>query len=72
MLDLGENDAKNAVTKGHGVSVDHMIHYHSLKKVSHSSILGMTLGDFLEAKENGTFDVKSNDSSLEKDMLFSQ
>jgi hypothetical protein len=72
MIALGESDAKAAIAKGKGVSVEHLLHYHALKKVSDSAIEGMTLGDFLEAKENGTFDADNNastDPSFVKVML---
>jgi hypothetical protein len=56
MIALGETDAKNAISKGHGLSVEHLLHYHSLKKTGDTNISGMTYGDFLEAKMDGTFD----------------
>jgi hypothetical protein len=76
MIALGETDAKNAIAKGNGVSVEHLIHYHALKKTSHTSIEGMTLGDFLEAKESGSFDNNLEDlikePSVLKALLFNQ
>ena len=49
MIALGEADAKAAIAKGS--SVEHLLHFHSLKKVGDASLAGMTYGDFLIAKE---------------------
>ena len=56
MIQLGINDAKNAISKGEGTSVEHLIHYHSLKVNNDERIQKMSFGQFLEAKESGLFE----------------
>ena len=56
ILDIGEQDAYNAIQKGEGISFDHLIHYHSLKKSGDERLMKMNLGDFVEAKLGGAFE----------------
>ena len=75
ILALGEADAKAAIAKGHGLSVEHLLHYHALKKVGDAQIKNMSYGDFLEAKMNGVFPAEfdiQNDPSFIKLKLMSQ
>lgn len=56
IIEIGEQDAKNAVEQGHGISFDHLIHYHTLKKTGDERLMKMNLGEFLEAKVAGSFE----------------
>jgi len=57
-FDLGVKDALAEIDKhesGKMTNLDHLIHYHALKKSGDQSINGHTFGSFTEAKENGEF-----------------
>jgi hypothetical protein len=71
IINLGITDAKNVVAKGHGASLEHLLHYHALKKSGDNRVETITLGDFLEAKENGVFETYdyTTDPSFIKNML---
>jgi hypothetical protein len=63
MLTLGEQDAKNAITQGHGVSLAHLEHFHALKKSGHTLAKTMQYGEFVAAKESGAI---ASDEGLKK------
>ena len=65
---MGAQDAQDAVKKGKGVSVDHLIHYHALKKTGDTRINEMTLENFIAAKSSGFFE-EHKDASFLKEML---
>jgi len=66
ILDLGEQDALNAIKKGEGMTFDHLIHYHSLKKSGDKRVMKMNLGQFVDAKIGGAFE----EYDVKKDPLF--
>ena len=56
-FDMGFKDAQKKIDEqaaGHS-SLDHLIHYHALKKSGNPSINGHSFGSFSEAKKNGEF-----------------
>lgn len=53
IIALGEQDALKAIQEGEGISFDHLIHYHSLKKNGDQRVEKLTLGQFIEAKKLG-------------------
>jgi len=56
IIDIGEQDAKNAIANGEGVSFDHLIHYHSMKKTGDARLKKMNFGEFVNAKADGHFE----------------
>lgn len=53
---MGINDAQAAINKGASAQLEHVVHYHSMKKSGDSRISEHTFGSFSEAKTNGKFE----------------
>jgi hypothetical protein len=53
---MGVKDANAAIAKGHGGSLEDLIHYHAMKKTGNPAILKHTYGSFVEARAQGEFE----------------
>ena len=69
---MGVKDAENAIAAGESGgadckdTLDHLIHYHALKKKGDQRMLKYSYGTFIEARKNGEFD----DYKIEDDPFF--